>query len=107
MRRWLFQELEGLAVGRRGVETEKRTLSESLDASRRVIEAVRRESCCLEKRVEECRSKAQAAELKLQRFLEKVAGLLQEKTEHEFLPTERDVLHHLDSFCNKVTNYNK
>ncbi|PWA29769.1 hypothetical protein CCH79_00007916 [Gambusia affinis] len=91
-----------LAVGRRGVETEKRTLSESLEASRRVIEAARREPCCLEKRVEECRSKAQAAELKLQRFLEKVAGLLQEKTEHEFLPTERDVLHHLDSFCNKL-----
>ncbi|XP_007561989.1 coiled-coil domain-containing protein 170 [Poecilia formosa] len=100
----LKEELEGLVVGRRGVETEKRTLSESLDASRRVIEAARRESCCLEKRVEECKSKARAAELKLQRFLEKVAGLLQEKTELEFLPTERDVLHHLDGFCNKTVS---
>ncbi|XP_032403441.1 coiled-coil domain-containing protein 170 [Xiphophorus hellerii] len=100
----LKEELEGLAVGRRGVETEKRTLGESLDASRRVIEAARRESCCLEKRVEECKSKAQAAELKLQRLLAKVAGLLQEKTEQEFLPTERDVLHHLDNFCNKTVS---
>ncbi|XP_014324336.1 coiled-coil domain-containing protein 170 [Xiphophorus maculatus] len=100
----LKEELEGLAVGRRGVETEKRTLGESLDASRRVIEAARRESCCLEKRVEECKSKAQAAELKLQRFLAKVAGLLQEKTEQEFLPTERDVLHHLDNFFSQTVS---
>ncbi|KAM4540954.1 coiled-coil domain-containing protein 170 isoform 2-T2 [Fundulus diaphanus] len=100
----LRAELEGLAVGRRGVETEKRTLSESLDASRRVAEAARRESRCLEKQVEELVAKARAEEDKRERFLEKVARLLQEKTECVILPTEEDVLHNLDNFCNKTVS---
>ncbi|XP_036006649.1 coiled-coil domain-containing protein 170 [Fundulus heteroclitus] len=100
----LRAELEGLAVGRRGVETEKQTLSESLDASRRVAEAARRESRCLEKQVEELVAKARADEDKRERFLEKVARLLQERSEHVILPTEEDVLHNLDNFCNKTVS---
>ncbi|KAM4723431.1 coiled-coil domain-containing protein 170 [Anableps anableps] len=100
----LKAELEVLVVVRRGVETEKRTLSESLEASRRVIEAAKRESCCLEKQVEELQAKAQAADLKLQQLLEKVAGLLREKTKHVVLPTEKDVFHNLDNFCNKTVS---
>ncbi|XP_054470379.1 coiled-coil domain-containing protein 170 [Anoplopoma fimbria] len=101
-------ELDGLVVGRRSVEMERGTLMERLDASKRVIEAARRESHCLEKQVEELERKlqtsqgeSQAAEEKLQMFLKKVAGLLQGKSENVILPTEKDVLQNLDNVCNK------
>ncbi|XP_068577603.1 coiled-coil domain-containing protein 170 [Cebidichthys violaceus] len=101
-------ELDGLVVGRRSVEMERGTLMERLDASKRVIEAARRESHCLEKQVEELERKlqssqgeSQAAEEKLQMFLKKVAGLLQGKSGNVILHTEKDVLHNLDHVCNK------
>ncbi|XP_031703246.1 coiled-coil domain-containing protein 170 [Anarrhichthys ocellatus] len=101
-------ELDDLVVGRRSVEMERGTLMERLDASKRVIEAARRESRCLEKQVEELERKlqssqgeSQAAEEKLQMFLKKVAGLLQGKSENVILHTEKDVLHNLDHVCNK------
>ncbi|XP_042356168.1 coiled-coil domain-containing protein 170 [Plectropomus leopardus] len=99
----LKEELDGLVVGRRSVELERGTLMERLDASKRVIEAARRESLCLEKQAEELERKlqssqgeTQAAEEKLQVFLKKVAGLLQGKTESVVLPAEKDVLQQLD-----------
>ncbi|XP_075964522.1 coiled-coil domain-containing protein 170 [Anarhichas minor] len=101
-------ELDDLVVGRRSVEMERGTLMERLDASKRVIEAARRESRCLEKQVDELERKlqssqgeSQAAGEKLQMFLKKVAGLLQGKSENVILHTEKDVLHNLDHVCNK------
>ncbi|XP_034530293.1 coiled-coil domain-containing protein 170 [Notolabrus celidotus] len=101
-------ELDGLAEGRRSVEMEKGTLMERVDASKRVIEAARRESHCLEKQVEELertlqssQGETQRAEEKLQMFLKKVAGLLQRKSEGVILPTEEDILQRLDHLCNK------
>ncbi|XP_044021629.1 coiled-coil domain-containing protein 170 isoform X1 [Siniperca chuatsi] len=101
-------ELDGLVMGRRSVEVEKETLMERLGASKRVIEAARRESHCLEKQVEELERKlqssqgeTQAAEEKLHMFLNKVAGLLQAKSENVILPTEKDILHKVDNLCNK------
>lgn len=111
---YLFQELDGLVVGRRSVEMEKETLMERLEASKRVIEAARRESHCLEKQVEELERKLQSsqgetqtAEEKLQMFLKKVAGLLQGKSENVILPTEKDVLHKVDNLCNKVRSQSR
>uniref|UniRef100_A0A8C3A0R6 Coiled-coil domain containing 170 n=1 Tax=Cyclopterus lumpus TaxID=8103 RepID=A0A8C3A0R6_CYCLU len=102
-------ELDGLVVGRRSVEMERGTLVERLDASKRVVEAARRESRCLEKQVEELERKLQwshaetrAAEEKLQVFLEKVSALLQGKSEKAPLLTEEEVLHDLENVCNKV-----
>ncbi|KAI3367497.1 hypothetical protein L3Q82_026345 [Scortum barcoo] len=96
-------ELDGLVVGRRSVEMERETLMERVEASKRVTEAARRESHCLEKQVEELERKfqssqgeTQAAEERLQTFLEKVAGLLQGKSESVVLPTEKDILHTVD-----------
>lgn len=87
---------------------ERGTLMERLDASKRVIEAARRESHCLEKQVEELERKlqssqgeTQAAEEKILTFLKKVAGLLQGKSENVILPTEKDVLHKLDKVRNQ------
>ncbi|KAM9341103.1 coiled-coil domain-containing protein 170 [Symphorus nematophorus] len=104
----LKMELDGLVVGKRGVEMEKETLMERLEASKRVIEAARRESHCLEKQVEELERKlqssqgeTQAAEEKLQTFVKKVAVLLQGKSESVILPTEKDVLNQVDNLCNK------
>ncbi|XP_028421585.1 coiled-coil domain-containing protein 170 [Perca flavescens] len=104
----LKEELDGLVVGRNSVEMEKGTLMERLDASKRVIEAARRESHCLENQVEELERKlhysqgeTKASEEKLQMFLKKMAGLLQRKSENVILPTEEDVLHQLDNLCNK------
>ncbi|XP_034714954.1 coiled-coil domain-containing protein 170 [Etheostoma cragini] len=104
----LKEELDGLVVGRKSVEMEKGTLMERLDASKRVTEAARRESHCLEKQVEGLERKlhysqgeTRAAEEKLQMFLKKVAGLLMQKSENVILPTEEDVLHQLDNLCNK------
>lgn len=106
-----FQELDGLVMARKSVEMEKATLMERLEASKRVIEAARRESHCLEKQVKELERKLQssqgesrAAEEKLQVFLEKVAALLQGKSENVVPPTEQGVLHKLDDVCNKVRN---
>ncbi|XP_033498605.1 coiled-coil domain-containing protein 170 [Epinephelus lanceolatus] len=104
----LKEELDGLVVGRRSIDLERGTLMERLEASKRVIEAARRESICLEKQVEELERKlqssqgeTQAAEEKLQTFLKKAAGLLQGKSQSVILPTEKDVLHNLDNLCNK------
>ncbi|KAK2826558.1 hypothetical protein Q5P01_020772 [Channa striata] len=96
-------ELDGLVVGRRSVEMETQTLAERLEASKRVIDAGRRETSCLEKQMKELERKlqasqgeTQAAEEKLQMFLKRVAGLLQVKSEHVILPTEKDVLQQLE-----------
>ncbi|XP_070835196.1 coiled-coil domain-containing protein 170 [Chaetodon trifascialis] len=104
----LKEELDGLVVGRRSVEMERETLMERLEASKRVTEAARRESHCLEKQVEELERKlqssqgeTQAAEEKLHMFLKKVAGLLQGKSEDVILPTETDILLNVDDLCNK------
>jgi len=109
VRVYLRQESEGLAAGRRSVEMERGTLVERLDASKKVVEAARRESRCLEKQVQELEEKLQrshretrAAEEKLQKFLENVAGLLPGKSEDAPLLTEEEVLHNLDEVCNKV-----
>ncbi|XP_056249690.1 coiled-coil domain-containing protein 170 isoform X1 [Seriola aureovittata] len=102
-------ELDGLVVGRRSVEMDKETLMERLEASKRVIEAARRESNCLEKQVEELERKlhssqgeTQAAEDKLKRFLKTLAGLLQVKSENVILPTERDILQKLDKTVSEM-----
>ncbi|XP_076013549.1 coiled-coil domain-containing protein 170 [Genypterus blacodes] len=104
-------ELDGMVLGRRSVEVEKQTLTERLEASKRVIEAARRESNCLERQVEELERKlqisqgeAEAAQRKLQMFLEKVTAQLQGPSENILLPTERDVLHRLDHLCNKMVS---
>ncbi|CAJ1074476.1 coiled-coil domain-containing protein 170 [Xyrichtys novacula] len=104
----LKSELDGLAEGRRSVEMERGTLMERVEASKRVIDAARRESQCLETQVEELERKLQSsqretqtAEEKLQMFLEKVGGLLQGKSESIILPTEEDVLYALHNLCNK------
>ncbi|XP_028251985.1 coiled-coil domain-containing protein 170 [Parambassis ranga] len=97
-------ELDGLALGRKSVEMEKQTLTERVEASRRVIEAARRESHCLEKQVEELGRKRQVAEGGLQVFLEKVSGILQEKSDTVVLPTEKDILQKLDHLCNKTVS---
>nr|XP_020463579.1 coiled-coil domain-containing protein 170 isoform X2 [Monopterus albus] len=96
-------ELDGLMMGRRSVEMETQTLTERLEASKRVIEAARQESNCLEKQVEELERKlqasqgeTQAAEEKREIFLKKVAGLLQGKSENIILPTEEVILQKLD-----------
>ncbi|KAG8013177.1 hypothetical protein GBF38_021420 [Nibea albiflora] len=96
-------ELDGLVAGRKSVEMEKETLMERLEASKRVIDAARRESHCLEKQVEELEQKVQssqretqAAEERLQMFLKKMAALLQGRTEDVVLPTEKDVLNKVD-----------
>ncbi|XP_041669134.1 coiled-coil domain-containing protein 170 [Cheilinus undulatus] len=101
-------ELDGLVEGRRSVEMERGTLMERVEASKRVIEAARRESHCLEKQVEELERKllfsqreTQRTEEKLQMFLEKVAGVLQRKSDSVIMPMERDVLENLDNLCNK------
>lgn len=95
-------------VGRRSVEMETQTLAERLEAGRRVIEASRRESNCLEKQVKELERKlqdsqgeTQAAEERLQMFLKRVAGLLQVKSENVILPTEKDILQKLDKVSNQ------
>uniref|UniRef100_A0A7N8XU17 Coiled-coil domain containing 170 n=1 Tax=Mastacembelus armatus TaxID=205130 RepID=A0A7N8XU17_9TELE len=99
----LKEELDGLVVGRRSVEVETQTLTERLEASKRVIEAARRESGCLEKQVKELEKKLQtsqeetrAADEKLQIFLKKVSGLLQVKCEDVVLPREEDIMQKLD-----------
>lgn len=88
---------------------EKETLAERVEASKRVIEAGRRESLCLEKHVNELERKLQlshgetrAAEDKLQAFLKEAAALLQVKSDTVVRPTQQDVLHRVESLCNKV-----
>ncbi|XP_030247785.1 coiled-coil domain-containing protein 170 [Sparus aurata] len=102
-------ELDGLVVGRRSVEIEKDTLTERLEAGKRVIEAARRESSCLEKQVEELernlrssQRETEAAEQRLQVFLKKMAGLLQGKSVNVVLPTQEDILHQVDDLCSKL-----
>ncbi|KAM9707976.1 coiled-coil domain-containing protein 170 isoform 1-T1 [Menidia menidia] len=97
-------ELDGLTMGRRSVEAENQAWSERLEASRRVIEAARRESCCLEKQVEEFQKKSHASEGKLQVFLEKLATVLKGRPEDVIPPTETDVLNKVDNICNKVVS---
>ncbi|XP_026161159.1 coiled-coil domain-containing protein 170 [Mastacembelus armatus] len=105
----LKEELDGLVVGRRSVEVETQTLTERLEASKRVIEAARRESGCLEKQVKELEKKLQtsqeetrAADEKLQIFLKKVSGLLQVKCEDVVLPREEDIMQKLDKTMTKM-----
>lgn len=91
------------------MEMEKETLLERVKASKRVIEAGRQESLCLEKQVKELERRLQqthgetrAAEERLQAFLGKVASLLQVKSETVVVPTEQNVLHIVENLCNEV-----
>lgn len=99
-------------MGRKSIEVEKETLVEQVDASKRVIEAGRRESVCLEKQVKELERRLQlshgetrAAEERRQAFLKEVASLLQAKSETVVKPTEQDVLYKVENLCNKVRKY--
>lgn len=96
-------------MGRQSIEMEKETLVERVEASKRVIEAGRRESLCLEKHVKELERRLQlshgetrAAEDKLQAFLKEAASLLQVKSDTVVRPTQQEVLHKVESLCNKV-----
>lgn len=96
--------------GQQRIESEKQTLREQLEASKRVIDAARRESQCLEKQVEELERKlqssqaeTQAAEGRLQRFLNKMVTVLQRDSKNTILPTESDILLNMDELCNKVS----
>lgn len=98
-------------VGRKSIETEKETLVERVKASKRVIEAGRRESLCLEKQVKDLEKRlrssqgeTRAAEEKLQTFLKEVASVLHVKSETLVQPREQDVLNKVESLCNKVRN---
>ncbi|CAB1415534.1 unnamed protein product [Pleuronectes platessa] len=104
-------ELDGLEVGRRSVEMDRETLMERFDAGKRVIEAARRESHCLEKQVEELERKLQSSQRetraagdKLQTFLRKVAGQLQAKSDNVIMPTEKDVSQSLDEMMSEMEN---
>lgn len=106
-----LQEMDGLAVGRRSVEMETHTLTERLEASKRVMDAARRESNCLEKQVKELERKlqasqedTQAAEEKLLTFLRKVSGVLQVTSENVILPTEKDIIQKLDKVSDQTSN---
>uniref|UniRef100_A0A668ABG1 Coiled-coil domain containing 170 n=1 Tax=Myripristis murdjan TaxID=586833 RepID=A0A668ABG1_9TELE len=109
---WLWclsQELDGMVLGRRSIDVEQRSLMERLEASKRVIEAARQESQCLEKQVEELNRKvrisqeeAQAAQGQLQMFLTDLAALLHIECGDIVLPTEKDILQKLEDFCNKT-----
>lgn len=110
---WLSdpQEFGELVVGRKSIETEKETLVERVKASKRVIEAGRRESLYLEKQVKDLEKRlrcsqgeTRAAEEKLQTFLKEVASVLHVKSETLVQPTEQDVLNKVESLCNKVRN---
>ncbi|XP_029900729.1 coiled-coil domain-containing protein 170 [Myripristis murdjan] len=105
----LKAELDGMVLGRRSIDVEQRSLMERLEASKRVIEAARQESQCLEKQVEELNRKvrisqeeAQAAQGQLQMFLTDLAALLHIECGDIVLPTEKDILQKLEDFCNKV-----
>ncbi|XP_068195667.1 coiled-coil domain-containing protein 170 [Antennarius striatus] len=96
-------ELDGLVVGRRSVEMERETLAERLEAGRRVMEASRRESVCLEAQVEQLERRLQASQAetraakeKLQTFLEKMEGLLRGRAQDVAPPTEKEVLHRVE-----------
>lgn len=89
---------------------ETQTLTERLEANKRVMDAARRESKCLEKQVKELEEKlqdsqgeSQAAAGKLQVFMKKVAALLQAPWEDAAPPSERDVLQKLE----KVRDMNR
>ncbi|XP_029982138.1 coiled-coil domain-containing protein 170 [Sphaeramia orbicularis] len=101
-------ELDGVEMEKRSVESEKQTLTERLEAAKRVIEAARSESECLDKQLEEVHKKLQTsqdetqkAEGNLQTFLQKAAAVLQGNSDDAVLPTEDNVLHTVDSLCNK------
>ncbi|XP_075879354.1 coiled-coil domain-containing protein 170 isoform X2 [Nelusetta ayraudi] len=101
-------QLDGLVVGRKSIELEKKTLMEGLEASKRVTEAARRESSFLEKQLEELERRFQssqretrAAEEKLQMFLKRAAGLLQGTSDNVVQPTEQGVLQAADNICHK------
>lgn len=96
-----------MTLGKSSVEMENQTLTEGLDANKRVIEAARRESQCLEKQLEELEKKllitqreTEVAEQKLQTVLKQMASLLGESGEI-LLPKDKNIL---DKLCNKVSN---
>lgn len=102
-----MQELDDLSVGRKSVEMDKETLMERLEATKRVTEAAKKESNCLEKQVEELERKlvssqgeTRAAEDKLQMFLKKVSDLMSAKSGSVIPPTEKDILQKLDTVRN-------
>ncbi|KAM3871165.1 coiled-coil domain-containing protein 170 [Diretmus argenteus] len=102
-------ELDGMVLGKRTTDMDKQSLTERLEASKRVIEAARRESQCLEKQMEDLDKKfhisqreAQAAHGQLHTFLEEVAALLQGDSEDVLLPTERNILQKLHNLCKRT-----
>uniref|UniRef100_A0A1A8MQE3 Coiled-coil domain containing 170 n=1 Tax=Nothobranchius pienaari TaxID=704102 RepID=A0A1A8MQE3_9TELE len=82
-------------------------LEEELDQERRkvVSNATDLDSLKKEKQVEDLQAKAQAAEEKLQLFLERVAKLLQGKSESFISPAEGDILQELDKLCNEYEEF--
>ncbi|KAM9842575.1 coiled-coil domain-containing protein 170 [Aulostomus maculatus] len=107
----LKMELDGLMLGKVSAEMEKQTLTERLEANKRVMEAASRESHFLEKQVRTLERKLQtsqgeiqAIEEKLQKFLKKVASLLHRESGDVFLPKEKDILLKLDDICNKTAS---
>nr|XP_057913625.1 coiled-coil domain-containing protein 170-like [Doryrhamphus excisus] len=99
-------ELDGLKLGQSGLEVEMRTLMERLEARKRVAEASRRESLCLEKQVEELERNLQMSQRetreakdKLLKVFTKVASLIHGDAEVT-VQTEDKV----DQLCSKAVS---
>ncbi|XP_054653125.1 coiled-coil domain-containing protein 170 isoform X2 [Dunckerocampus dactyliophorus] len=104
-------ELDGLTLGKSSLEVEKRTLMERLEASKRVAEASRRESLCLEKQVEELERKLQMSQRetqeagdKLLKVLTKVSSLIQGDAEVTVRTKDKKVLLEADKLCSKAVS---
>ncbi|XP_055016419.1 coiled-coil domain-containing protein 170 [Boleophthalmus pectinirostris] len=91
-------EYDSLLSGKRSTESEKQTLLEQLEAGKRVINAARKESQCLEKQVQELerklhisQSETDASQRRLHSFLNKVIKVLQRGSTSTLLSTENDM----------------
>ena len=97
-----------MVLGKRNTEMERQSLTERLEASRRVIQATQRQSECLEKQVEELEGKlhisqdeTQSARGQLLALLEKASTLLRCDSEGDSPPSEEDILQKLESLCTR------
>ncbi|KAK7904601.1 hypothetical protein WMY93_017208 [Mugilogobius chulae] len=104
-------EYDALLSAKRSTESEKQTLLEQLEAGKRVIDAARRESQCLEKQVQEMerkihvsQSETEAAQGRLHRFLNKVVKVLQRGSTNTLLSTENDIGQNTEDICNKTVS---
>ncbi|XP_072313881.1 coiled-coil domain-containing protein 170 [Eucyclogobius newberryi] len=103
-------EYDALLTGKRSIESEKQTMLEQLEAGKRVIDAARKESQCLEKQVQEVerklnisQSETEAAQGRLHRFLNKVVKVLQKGSTNTLLSTENAMGLNPEEVCNKVS----